>query len=99
MRGAIRLLPVLGMLALALACLVRPASALDLADLANPAPQIDLQPYLAFLETDQRDVQIERPDSHTSVRSYMTLRAKGPGPRFRWVAAGFRNTASEPRQW
>lgn len=76
----------------------RAAWAIDLADVANPPPQLDLAPYLAGLQTGQRDIQIERPDSHTSVRTYMMLKAKGPGPRFRWVAAGFRNSAAEPRE-
>ena len=92
-----RLLPLLVMLVLAGLALPRPAFAIDLADVAKPAAQVDLEPYLAGLQTDQREIQIERPDAHTAVRTTMTLRAKGAGPRFLWVAAGFQNTGTEPR--
>ena len=98
LRSAIGFLAVLVLLFLASFAAPRAAYAIDLADIANPPPQRDLAPYLAGLQTDQRDIQIERPDSHTSVRTYMMLKAKGPGPRFRWVAAGFRNSAAEPRE-
>ena len=75
----------------------QPSFAIDLADVANPAPARDLAPYLAGLQTGSREVQIERPDSHSSQRTTMELKAKGPGPQFRWVAAGFTNTGPEPR--
>jgi diguanylate cyclase (GGDEF)-like protein len=94
-KGLKAVLAALAMLA-ALA-LPRDAHAIDLADVANPAPQSDLSPYLAGLETEEREVQIERPDSHTSIRTVMTLKALGPGPSFRWVAVGFTNSAQEPR--
>ncbi len=77
--------------------LLRPAFAIDLADVSKTPAQLDLEPYLAGLQTDQRDVQIERPDSHTMARTYMTLRARGQGPLFSWVAAGFSNGSPEPR--
>jgi diguanylate cyclase (GGDEF)-like protein len=77
---------------------MRPAFAIDLVDVANRAPSLDLAPYLAGLQTDQRDVKIERPDSHTAKRDVMELKAKGTGPTFRWVAAGFTNTSTEPRE-
>ena len=74
-----------------------PAFAIDLVDIANPAPSRQLEPFLAGLQTDNRAVQIERPDSHSATRTYMELKALGPGPRFRWVAAGFTNSGKEPR--
>ena len=96
-RGAFRLLATFVLLIASLG-FVPPSHAIDLADIAKEAPSRDLAPYLAGLETDNRDVQIERPDSHSAQRTYMVLKAKGPGPRFRWVAAGFTNTSSEPRE-
>ena len=69
--------------------------AIDLVDIASPRPSQDLLPYLAGLETAERVVPIERPDSHSTIRELMNLRAKGPGPVFRWVAAGFRNGGTE----
>ncbi len=74
------------------------ALAIDLVDIAKPVPSRQLESYLAGLQTGNREVQIERPDSHSIQRSYMVLKAKGPGPRFRWVAAGFTNSGSEPRE-
>ena len=75
----------------------QPSLAIDLVDIAKPAPSRQLESYLAGLQTDSREVQIERPDSHSVQRTYMVLKAKGLGPRFRWVAAGFTNSGSEPR--
>ena len=75
----------------------QPSLAIDLVDIANPAPSRQLESYLAGLQTDSREVQIERPDSHSVQRTYMVLKAKGLGPRFRWLAAGFTNSGSEPR--
>ncbi|WP_373505895.1 putative bifunctional diguanylate cyclase/phosphodiesterase [Aestuariivirga sp.] len=95
--GIARVLPLLMLLVLAALALPRAAHAIDLVDTAKSAPQMDLESYLAGLNTEQRDIQIERPDSHTSVRTYMMLNGKGPGPLFRWVAAGFGNSGTEPR--
>lgn len=80
---------------MALTFAARAALAIDLADVATPSASFDLLPYLAGLETSDRTVAIERPDSHSSVRDLMTLEAKGPGPVFRWRAAGFRNSGTE----
>ncbi len=82
---------------LAVLMVPRAAHAIDLADVANPNPQVDLAPYLAGLQTNEREIQIERPDSHTAVRTTMMLKALGPGPSFRWVAVGFTNSSAEPR--
>lgn len=88
------LLFVVLLLAAALA-LVRPASAIDLVDIAKPVAQQDLDSYLAGLQTEQRAVSIERPDARTAVRTQMQLQAVGPGPLFNWVAAGFTNSGPE----
>lgn len=72
--------------------LTRPAAALDTIDIAGVAPRINLSAYLAGLETDQPRVAIKRLDAP---QSEMTLTARGPGPRFAWVAAGLKNTAAE----
>ncbi len=97
-RIGLRFLTVLALLLFAVAAPLRTALAIDLADVGNPAPQVDLEPYLAGLQTEERMIRIERPDSHSSVRTFMELKAEGPGPRFRWVAAGFRNSSAEPRE-
>ena len=76
----------------------RAALAVELADVAFDAPNIDLVPYLAGLETDKKTVTIERPDLTTTLKEFMTLEATGPGPKINWVAAGFKNSAAEPRR-
>lgn len=88
-------LPVLVLLTLMIGA--RAGLAIDLADVAAPRAALDLLPYLAGLETPDRIVSIERPDSHSAQREVMTLEARGPGPLFRWRAAGFRNSGSEPQ--
>jgi diguanylate cyclase (GGDEF)-like protein/PAS domain S-box-containing protein len=82
---------------LAAVWMAHPGRAIDLADVAKPDPYVDLKPFLAGLQTDRREEVIERPDAHTALRATMTLRASGPGPSFRWVAAGFQNSGDEPR--
>jgi diguanylate cyclase (GGDEF)-like protein len=94
-KGSSRLLSLLSLLVLALVVFPRAVLAIDLVDVANPGAQRDLGAYLAGLQTELRTVQIERPDSHTSVRTLMTLNALGPGPTFNWVAAGFQNSSKE----
>jgi len=87
-------------LALWLALLVMlwlPARAAGPADVAFPSPSIDVQPYFLGLDTPQREVPVERPDIASGTRDFMTLHARGPGPRFHWVAAGFSNGGTEPR--
>ena len=81
---------------LALSVLTPTAQALDLADVASTTPSIDLQPFMAALETDQRDIPIDRPDATDLLKDFMVLEAKGAGPKFRWVAAGFRNSSPAP---
>ena len=83
--------------ALALVLCANRAFAIDSADVAFTAPNIDLLPHFAGLETGLREVPIERPDQMTGTKDFMTLHAKGPGPKFYWVAAGFKNSASEAR--
>ncbi|MFN4142195.1 putative bifunctional diguanylate cyclase/phosphodiesterase [Aestuariivirga sp.] len=96
--GLTRGLMVLVLLAAAGLMLARGSFAIDSVDIANPAAQRSLDPYLAGLQTELRGVQIERPDSHTSVRTYMNLEARGPGPRFTWLAAGFTNSAKDQHE-
>ncbi len=71
--------------------------AADLADVALTGPRTDLLPFLAAVETDQRDVSIERPGSKAGAKNFMILRAKGSGPAFRWVAGGFTNSGASAR--
>ncbi len=73
------------------------ALAVEPADTATGFPMIDLEPYMAGLETDLRAVPIQRPDAGTGLTDFMTLQSKGPGPRFRWAAAGFRNGSNAAR--
>jgi diguanylate cyclase (GGDEF)-like protein len=76
---------------------VRATLAADFADVAMRNSNIDLIPYFALLETGERDVPIERPGAGTGVKDFMTLHGKGPGPMFRWVAAGFANSGATAR--
>lgn len=78
-------------------CLAGPGWAIDQVDIAGPVDQLDLGSFLAGLQTDKRDISIERPDAAAGVRPQMPLTAKGPGPLYNWVATGFSNGASEPR--
>jgi len=71
-----------------------PVPAADALDIGAMKSGAELAPYFAFLETDERDVPIERPGSLGATKEFMTLHAKGPGPRFRWLAAGFTNSGS-----
>lgn len=73
------------------------AEAANLADVGTIASRTDLLPYLGALETDKRDVSIERPGSIPGNKNFMTLRAKGAGPTFHWVAAGFTNSTTGVR--
>ena len=73
------------------------AQAANLADVGTSGPRLDLLPYVATLETDRRDVPIEKPGSVSVTKDFMILRAKGAGPTFRWVAAGFTNSATSAR--
>ncbi len=98
MRRIARFAAVFALLLIAAAIPLRMAHAIDLVDVAASAPQLDLEPYLAGLQTEQRTINIERPDAHSSVRTFMELNAQGPGPRHNWVAAGFRNSSAEPRE-
>ena len=82
-------------LLLAAAALARPALAVDLVDVSRPVPQQNLAGFLAGLQTDQRTITIERPDGGTGAGGQMMLTAKGPGPLFNWVAAGFSNRSGE----
>ena len=86
-------LPLLALLALVLTA--GTSHAIDLVDVASPRLSQDILPFLAGLETAERMIPIERPDSHSAVRELMTLEAKGPGPIFRWRAAGFQNSGTE----
>lgn len=76
---------------------IGPAIAVQPADLARVKQTIDLAPYFAGLETEVREIAIERPDTTTGLNEFMTLIAKGPGPRFRWIAMGFVNSDAERR--
>jgi diguanylate cyclase (GGDEF)-like protein len=67
----------------------------DLVDVSRPVPQQNLAGFLAGLQTDQRTITIERPDGGLGAAGQMTLTAKGPGPLFNWVAAGFSNRSGE----
>ncbi len=73
------------------------AMAANLTDIGTSASRTDLLPYLAALETDRRDVSIERPGSIPGTKNFMILRAKGAGPTFRWVAGGFTNSTTSAR--
>lgn len=72
--------------------LLRPAFAFDTLDISTAAPGLDLSPYLAGLEAGEAHVNIERLDKPSTE---MSLSAKGPGPRFNWVAAGLSNPSKE----
>ncbi|MFM8746152.1 MAG: EAL domain-containing protein [Aestuariivirga sp.] len=85
------------MLAATLCGLARPGFAIDIVDIAKPAAQQDLARYLAGLQTDKRNILIERPDARTALRTQMSLTAQGAGPLYNWVAAGFLNSGAEPR--
>ena len=87
----------LALLVLAAALAPQRALALEPADVAFSAQSIDLLPYFAGLETQLRDVPIERPDLVTGTKDFMTLHGKGPGPNFHWIAAAFRNTSGRDR--
>ena len=93
-----RLSRLLLLVALAVLLSLRQAMAVGPADVSFSAAQIDLLPYFAGLETEFRDIPIERPDLATGTRDFMTLHAKGQGPKFSWVAAGFTNTGTEARE-
>lgn len=80
---------------LAVAALARPALAVDLVDVSRPVPEQNLAGFLAGLQTDQRTITIERPDGGLGAAGQMMLTAKGPGPLFNWVAAGFSNRSGE----
>ena len=96
-RGTVRRLMAM-ILLLAAACgLATPARAIDQVDIAKPVQEMDLGRYLAGLQTDKRTLSIERPDARTALRTQMDLNARGPGPLYNWVAAGFTNSADEPR--
>ncbi len=73
---------------------LRPALALDTLDIATVTPEIDLSAYLAGLETEESRIAIKRLDKPSSE---MVLNARGPGPRFTWVAAGLTNSAKDDR--
>ena len=80
------------LMVLMLLVVARPAAA-DRADAAFTGPSIDLAAYFRGLDTSERDVEIIRPDLPGVVTERMILQAKGPGPLFRWIAAGFVNTS------
>ena len=67
------------------------------ADVSTFGQMLDLRPYLAALDTDRRDVPIEKPGGTPGDADFMTLHAKGPGPTFRWEALGLANSGSQPR--
>ncbi len=73
------------------------AHAGNLADVAASGPRMDLLPYFAALETDRRDVSIEKPGSIAGAKDLMILRAKGPGPTFRWMVGAFTNSSTTAR--
>lgn len=75
--------------------LARPTLAVDLVDISRPMPQQDLAAFLAGLQTPEQTITIERPGGGLGPDGQMTLTAKGPGPVFNWVAAGFTNRSSE----
>ncbi|MFT3989387.1 EAL domain-containing protein [Aestuariivirga sp.] len=87
---------------LALACALAVALP-PLVDAATPADvslfgqELDLRPYLAALETDRRDIPIEKPGTAPDAADFMTLHAKGEGPTFRWEALGLANGGTAPR--
>ncbi len=58
--------PLFGLAVLLLAALPasHPVRAIEAVDVAIDAPNIDIASFLAFLETDQKSVTIERPDKH-----------------------------------
>lgn len=75
--------------------LARTALAVDLVDIARAIPEQDLAPFLAGLQTPEQSITIERPGGGLGPDGQMTLTAKGPGPVFNWVAAGFTNRSKD----
>lgn len=80
----------------AVAGLARPGLAVDIIDISRPVAQQDLTAFLAGLQTEQRDITIERPDGGLGPAGQMELTARGPGPVFHWVAAAFTNRSQDP---
>ncbi|MBI3673605.1 MAG: EAL domain-containing protein [Rhizobiales bacterium] len=74
-----------------------PARAVEPANVVFEGASRDLLPYFVRVETDQRDAVIEKPGSATGVGDFMTLRAKGQGPQFRWIVAGLTNGSDRPK--
>ena len=95
--GRLSLLRLAAWIAIVLILPVRAVIAADLADVASFKPSTDLAPYFAFLETGERDVPVERPGLSGGTKEFMTLHAKGPGPKFRWVAASYTNSGQKPQ--
>lgn len=73
------------------------AQAVEPVDIAIDLPNIDISSFLAGLETGEKSVTIERPDQQAGLKEFLTLNANGSGPRYFWVAVGFKNSAKEPR--
>ena len=92
-RGCTGLLRLAMWAALAVVLPLSAALAANLADVAATGPSIDLGSYMAALETDRREVTIEKPGGAGG----MQVHAKGPGPRFWWEAGGFTNSGKTAR--
>jgi hypothetical protein len=88
-----------GAILLMLAALLaaQPARAIEAVDIAITTPNIDIASFLAFLETAERTVTIERPDKTVGTKEFHTLQGIGPGPKFYWSYVGFKNSATGPR--
>src|SRR5260221_3146160 len=75
------------------------ALAMTMADAGGPSPSLDLRPFFAFVDTDQRDAPIAKLGSSASgPDNTLVLRGEGSGPRFHWFVVGLTNSSPVPRE-
>jgi diguanylate cyclase (GGDEF)-like protein/PAS domain S-box-containing protein len=74
------------------------ARAADYADVAINGPSIELLSFFSKLDTGDRDAKVMKPGNPPEGGSPMGLHASGPGPNFRWIVAGFTNSADKETQ-
>jgi diguanylate cyclase (GGDEF)-like protein len=84
-------------LAVAFLAIAGPALAMTMADAGGPSPSLDLRPFFAFVDTDQRDAPIAKLGGPANgLNDTLLLHANGPGPRFHWFVVGLTNSGRVP---
>ncbi len=84
------------LLALAILLPVRESLAADAIDAALKGPNLDLVPYLSWVETDKPAVIIERPSDGDTPKELMKLEARGGGALHRWAVFALVNRGEAP---